>query len=985
VEKARNVLEACAGNVALAAQLYWDDYLASQEHEQLQQAPPDPPPLNAPPAAAAAAAEPPVNNNSDDEERRVRRRLESDFERLLPPQQAEPLGEWLPQRRRRRRRRQEAGEGADPGVVAALVAVAVNAGNVPIDDGPPAAARPRVAGEASVSVSDDETGGLRMVRTTRPVPRPEGRRRRRSNSNSENKAREALYAQLEFAAVEAPEAERRKRYRAAVKRTSDHGGGGGDSSDNSSSGSGNESDDDDDAYLSDNDWVFNPPRNPPAPPDASSTSSQSTQNLRAPLKILWGGLLHSPGAKTETKIKVQDDHEVNAEKCAETKKVKVKKGNDETNDGSEGGPDDSDDEAAANSKPSKSPEIPSTWMHASFSPHATGMGLALKTPKPEDVIEHSWSLERLDPNVVSPQARRNNAIPLPYHCRAISAILSIVTAIMYTGASVQSNQVTLSSSRVPFLELAEEDRLREFETRLVDALSVLIFVAAKASMERKQNALAKKLARKNRKKRQRKERKSSDDGEDLEEPRARQTILERKLKLCPVTWWKENPQGVLNLPEEQWQNSLEDSSHRGPRIELAVSYSNISDIRAYVLSNMQAFTSPGGLALLLETVVGIHGEGAIKRMIEKSRKVDGSCSGTGLMYCTCVERQRDRLKDASLRRKMLSSSDTSPPGNHCMSTELLSLLLTGRVHSSLDGWSTDQLGFGILSHSPNEVGRALCRPEMPVWILKGQTCFSVLLLDYTNHGENLDEEKKSSMGPGDDSKKDNAKKSKHYLGPSKPKAAPSMKMSLCSSTSRSRDLQEAQKFAKLDEPGTIANLAHWNCWFGVRNSSGLRLITARPKWSPPPQSWVLKDYKAAPDAKHSSSLSCVRKPLARQLQERRASLVNVVSCDERDGCNPGPKVDEAAIERVRSNDDDVKFYPNQHRMWRFDMGDKVEADLDTKPRGTHWVPYYSLSRDDQFIVEVKYGPQISSVLWNRWPGATIDKFTPEGKEAHPVV
>jgi hypothetical protein len=37
------------------------------------------------------------------------------------------------------------------------------------------------------------------------------------------------------------------------------------------------------------------------------------------------------------------------------------------------------------------------------------------------------------------------------------------------------------------------------------------------------------------------------------------------------------------------------------------------------------------------------------------------------------------------------------------------------------------------------------------------------------------------------------------------------------------------------------------------------------------------------------------------------------------------------------------------------------------------------------VVEMKISPKINQILWTRWPGATIDRFTPEEDEEHPVV
>ena len=116
--------------------------------------------------------------------------------------------------------------------------------------------------------------------------------------------------------------------------------------------------------------------------------------------------------------------------------------------------------AQPNPGEAKLPEIPSTWLHASFAAHASFMGLAVKDPKPEDVAEHSLRLHQINNDSAANNARRNNTVPLPYHCRGVTALLSIVSAMMLTGASVQSQQVSCSSSRVPFLELSEEERKR---------------------------------------------------------------------------------------------------------------------------------------------------------------------------------------------------------------------------------------------------------------------------------------------------------------------------------------------------------------------------------------------------------------------------------------------------------------------------------------------------------------------------------------------
>ena len=806
------------------------------------------------------------------------------------------------------------------------------------------------------------------------------------------------------------------------------GGGGGDSgsddSDDDGSGSSNadgnnnhcRDDDDEDGYLSENDWILAPHlREQTVSP--TSANVQPAQQLRVPMDVLWRELLAVPDAAAATAVKKSlskdskagdgnDDKEAN-DKVTASQKIKKEQDaeadKDSAKDGSggeEGGENDGNKETKDAVSPNL-PEIPSTWLHASFSPHEKAFGLALKNPKAEDVAENSWQMQQNHAGDASPNNRRNKTLPLPFHCRAVSAILSIVTAMMYSGASIASNQVTCSSSRVPFLELTEEERLREFEGRLIDALSSLIFIAARASMKRKEKALAKLVAKKRRKKRSKKNDELTDDEEDDDDDHsnAQQNSIEtkaaRRLNLCPVAWWKDSAQGDPIQPADQWHQSADDSSN-GPWIQLGISYTNIADIRAYVLSNFRSFCAPGGVALLLETIVCIHGKGAVSRMLRIARERTGKAATSApdtaavassddtssknpfLISCDCEERQRKRLQDSSLtqaaKRKLLNALDTTPPGHDCVSVELISLLATGKIHSTWKGWSTGPLGFGFLSQTVGEIGHALLRPEKPVWVLKGPTTYTVLVMDHTFHGDNLDE----ACGiPKPVKKDDGGKAVKKALSPSKPKAAPCLKMSQCSSTSRIRDLHEAQLFAQQDRPGYVACMKHINCWFQVRNLSGLRLITDRPKWSPPSPSKVLANYRDAPDAKHSSSLSCQQKTITQQLQERRHSLTNVVSADEKDAAEmekaAKARQDEAAMERVRFHAEDAKFYPKQYRMWRFDMGtdDGAARDPNSKPRGDHFMSYFALSRDEQAIVEAKFGPQINRILLTRkWISST---------------
>ena len=124
--------------------------------------------------------------------------------------------------------------------------------------------------------------------------------------------------------------------------------------------------------------------------------------------------------------------------------------------------------------------IPKTWLRAGFKPSKCGTGLITEPPDDEETSLTRWR-----------QSGSRNIAPPPYHCLGVTALLSVVTAIMYSGASIQGSEVNCNAARKPFADLSEQERKHEFDGRLVDALSSLVWIAAKASLERKKRALAK--------------------------------------------------------------------------------------------------------------------------------------------------------------------------------------------------------------------------------------------------------------------------------------------------------------------------------------------------------------------------------------------------------------------------------------------------------------------------------------------------------------
>lgn len=542
--------------------------------------------------------------------------------------------------------------------------------------------------------------------------------------------------------------------------------------------------------------------------------------------------------------------------------------------------------------------IPRTWLSAGFGLSQCTTGLVIKPPSEDDLTFFNWQQR------TSRASTPRNALPPPYHCKSITALISVVTAMLYTGACVQGNQVSRSSSRRPFAELTPEERRREFEARLADALSALLLIAVQASMERKRKALKKRSTYT----------KPADAAEKLQ----RQRVL-RRLELCPTCSWEQNPNtGDVRLPEGR-------DSDRD--IQVATSYTNIQDLRAYVLSSMRSFTTSGGCALFLETILRIHGKTAMERMVRRSRaQAKVGDQNQPLIHCTCDERHKKKMEENPVPYARRSSNfnamaDTTPEGTECLSMELLSLLLTGKVHSTLQGWDTGALGFGMLTDQPGEVGRGLSRPDKPLWVLRGPTCYSTLWVDGSHDG--------------------------------------------------------ADKFASEDRHGSVATMTHWNCWYGQRNKTQLRLVLDRSQWVEPALESPFKNSVGG----RSTRLSTEPITLA-LLKERRVS--NVQWRKQRSGTepvDPDTLFTQEELDRVVANSEDQKFYPNKYQSWRYDLGEGDEDGEEKKQRAEVWKPFYRLTPRERLLVEAKLGPQIKRILLTRWPRATIDRLSPDDPPA----
>lgn len=690
---------------------------------------------------------------------------------------------------------------------------------------------------------------------------------------------------------------------------------------------GNDHDDDHKDYISDNDWL--------------ETYSESLK----PSEALWGKLVLPSSSclpsnvqndnvdniikngNEEGHVVAQDDDEIRV--LREEEEAPVSQNS-------------SDDARSVASKAvSSTVGIPYTWLNACFElSEDCGSGLVIKSPNVEDIEFFKWRQQQVND--------RRNSVPPPYHCKSLTAITSIVTAMLYTGASIQGEEVNCTSGKPNWASLTPEERKREFESRLVDALSALIYVAAKASLKRKHKAYQKVLransstndnievkTEANQKKELQKKSNGDNDGSDgttnVLTNEKKMTLknkkeqMRRRLRLIPTCVWSDN------------EVAAKARSADGPlynyNIKTKISWTNIRDIQLYVKGNMEAFTTRGGIALFLETLISIHGNNVIERQLKSIHKLSGDLCKTvsPLICCTCEERQKimneDKPIPLSVRidpRKLL---DTTPPSTDCASVQLLTLILTGNTQKDWKSCSTEGLGFGLLTENNDEVGQSLARPLKPVWLLQGD-CYSVLSLE-------------------------------GHLGSKSSSQLPGMKT-----------------ISKVDQPRISMQFFHWNGWYGQRRKSGMRLITPAEKSAP-----SSKKLLSQLSDRHRDRRAADTKLLLME-RRRHESLVNAISTNEHKSYEARERKNQilpSELANVKIHNDDQRLYPQNHCMWRFDLsydeGDNTSTE-DQKQRAENWIPYFRLTSRQKKIIEIKLGPKISKILRTRWPEGKIDNFSP---------
>eukprot|EP00547_Thalassionema_nitzschioides_P016372 CAMPEP_0194251896 /NCGR_PEP_ID=MMETSP0158-20130606/26418_1 /TAXON_ID=33649 /ORGANISM="Thalassionema nitzschioides, Strain L26-B" /LENGTH=922 /DNA_ID=CAMNT_0038989165 /DNA_START=338 /DNA_END=3106 /DNA_ORIENTATION=- len=714
--------------------------------------------------------------------------------------------------------------------------------------------------EISASVSDDDDGIWRITRMERSFVRPPGA------SLRPNLPREQ-----------------------ATKKNCD----GKEEDQNDANQNDNNLSEDSDLCLSDDDWLIKP-----------SSYTEHTDN-KTPLEILWG----SPASVTKPSSSSDSRNDDSNNNHAQ---------DEENEEGSNNVSMDDDDDNDGNSDRDQQDEdgssrIPSTWLNAGFFMCPEEGNLLLKLPSEEDVALHRWRQSQDSQNSHQSQL----ALP-PHYCKSVTALLSIVQATMLSGTSIQGGTLLdCSSNQTPWGDFSAQERKKHFDKRLVQALSALLFLAWKAAKTRKEKALQ---YTKNRKRQQFSNIPNNDDHLWGMSPKC--CVFQKRLEqLCPTCGWEvDSTTGESRLPETPSNHEV-----------IMTSFTNIHDISSYVRSNIRVFTAKGGCVLFLETLIRIHGAKAISRQMSRndhSGKENNKQPLSCLIHCTCEARQ---IKPPPTKASYSNSGnsnknvvlDTTPPGHDCFSLELLSLILTGEVHSS---WNQDwsiypSLEFGLLSSNSKEhaltssssSNRGLLKPK--IWLLRGETCHSVAWTT-SNTYNNSD----------------------------------------------------------------VMKLSHWNNWFGLsHNLTHFRLVRGRERWKPP----VLSKYisKSIPKKK----LTVVDRIWQQRQREKEAERVlksennTMLTSTDADGNTAKDDskhdVDKNSKPKFLMHPEDKSFYPDNYRHWRYQFPTTSAKDSD-------WISFSKLDSSQREMVELQMAPSIHFVFRNSgYKNAILDQFQP----APPVV
>lgn len=315
-------------------------------------------------------------------------------------------------------------------------------------------------------------------------------------------------------------------------------------------------------------------------------------------------------------------------------------------------------------------------------------------------------------------------------------------------------------------------------------------------------------------------------------------------------------------------------------------------------------------------------------MIRKSRKLSPKDKVPPLAACQCEQRQRRKFMEAiqqqqskttaaatttSLSTKASVVEDQLPQGHECTSTELLSLLLTGKVHTDMVSWNADNLGIGLLSvndmaEEEGCISSHLKLPPKPIWLVRGDVCYSTLWNNNMNVG------RRSHSSLDDD-----------------------------------------------DESNSLL-LTHWNCWYNVPNKTEMRVVpSTKGELNIPPI--VPKELPS------SSATSTLRGPNSTINSKINKGKYHPITTKEIDKTEIHTEDEQYYPDNFRR----WRFRFNYNSSG--DINDSEQHDEEVQQQSQKlpaWVTYYRLDRRQREIVERKLSPRINLAIWSKWPDATVD-------------
>ena len=127
----------------------------------------------------------------------------------------------------------------------------------------------------------------------------------------------------------------------------------------------------------------------------------------------------------------------------------------------------------------------------------------------------------------------------------------------------------------------------------------------------------------------------------------------------------------------------------------------------------------------------------------------------------------------------------------------------------------------------------------------------------------------------------------------------------------------------VDKPSSSFKLVHWNCI-----SNGAR--TEFHVWTAPKKKRRVgeKSFNVVPEVSNEKSLDSLDKT------------------------------------QCRCHDEDKGLYPKNYKFWRYLFNRQHEI--------SNWTPYFALTKEEKWIVDLKHAPLINLVVWKQWPSSIVD-------------